>query len=398
MSKRFLFTILTFIVIAIAAGVAIFLAKGYRYSPRNGAVLGTGILSITSVPDQASVYLDGHLTTATNANINSLPPKNYDVKIVKEGFIAWEKKIDVKEGLVTEVKATLFRAIPSIYPLTYSGALNVSLSPDAQSIAYVVPSSPDNGTQAEKRTGVWVWQMSEKPISFARGAEPHQIAQTQPGLDYSKATIRWSPDSTQLMLTFPDRTLLLDTNKFNDPPSDITATLASTQKSWDDDQKAKDLTRLQLIKDLSLRQTASAAAVLRWAPDESKFMYSSDGKKDFKVVDLGTGKQVRPQKTYDLPQIQGVYSWLSDSEHLLVVESEEVQAAQTQTKDVAQTQFKNGKISVIEFDGFNKDEIYAGSFDPGSVFVWPDNSRLVMVSSLPIATASQPNLFGINLK
>src|SRR5258708_33078786 len=130
MSRRFLITIITIlIIIAIAAGAA-FLANGYRFSPKTGNISGTGILSITSVPDQASVFLDGHLTTATNTNINSLIPKEYDVKIVKEGFIPWEKKVEVHEGLVTQIKATLYRSLPSVYPLTYTGAEHVTLSPD----------------------------------------------------------------------------------------------------------------------------------------------------------------------------------------------------------------------------------------------------------------------------
>src|SRR5438270_10008366 len=118
MRYRFILTIVTFLLIIIAAGVAIFFAKGYRFSTKTGNITGTGILSITSVPDQASVFLDGHLTTATNTNINSLIPKEYDVKILKEGFIPWEKKVEVHEGLVTQIKATLYRSLPSVYPLT----------------------------------------------------------------------------------------------------------------------------------------------------------------------------------------------------------------------------------------------------------------------------------------
>jgi hypothetical protein len=112
MSKRFLFTILSLLVIAVAAGIAVFLAKGYTFSTKEGAIVGTGIVSITSQPEGASVYIDGHLTTATNATIDHLSPKEYDVKIIKDGFIPWEKKVEVKEGLVSDLKITLFPAIP----------------------------------------------------------------------------------------------------------------------------------------------------------------------------------------------------------------------------------------------------------------------------------------------
>ncbi len=379
MNRRFLITLLTLFVIGTAASVAIFLAKGYRLSPTTGTVSGTGILSIISVPDQASVYLDGHLTSATNTNINSLPPKKYRVKIVKERFISWEKEVEVKMGLVSEVKATLFPAIPSTYPLTYAGVENVSLSPDGQTLVYVVkPSDSNDGSLLhDKKSGIWAWQMSEKQIAFARSGEPHQIAYSISGIDFTKAALRFAPDSNQVLVILPDRSLLLDMDKLNDPPRDITATVGSKIKTWDEDEKVQEQTRLQLIRDLSLRNTASGAAVLKWSPDETKMLYSEDGKKDFRIVDLST------KKSYNLAEYQK-YIWLPDSEHLIIVESGQNQTA--------------AKISIIEYDGSNKSEIFAGNFDTDSVFPWPDSSRLVIVSSLPTATASQPNLFGVNLK
>ena len=88
MSKRFLITIITLVVLVILAAIAIFIAKGYSISPQGKRIVGSGILTITSEPDAASVYLDGHLITATNANISSLSPKTYSVKVSKEGFIS----------------------------------------------------------------------------------------------------------------------------------------------------------------------------------------------------------------------------------------------------------------------------------------------------------------------
>lgn len=389
MKRPLVISIIMVIVIAIVGSIAIFLAKGYRLSPKTGTIAGTGIMSVTSVPDQASVYLDGHLTTATNANINSLSPKTYDVKIVKEGFITWEKQVEVKEGLVSEIKATLFRAIPSVYPLTYTGAQNLTLSPDEQKIVYVVP-----GT--EKKSGVWVWQMSDKPITFGRASGPQQLVLGTSGIDYSQAVFKWSPDSRQIMVTFPDRTLLLESDRLNDPPRDITATLTSVVDSWDVDTKSRNLTRLNLIKDIKLKQEASNAAVLKWSPDESKYLYSKDGKEDFKLVNLET------KKTYTMSKANS-YSWLPDSDHLVLVEGEEKsqpvknnQAA----KDVntPESALTDGKISIIDFDGSNKAEIYAGRFDLKSVVAWPDSSRLIIISSVPTATGNMPNLFGINLK
>ncbi len=386
MSKRFIITLVTLLVIGIAATGAVFLAKGYTFSTTEKRVVGTGIITITSVPDAASVYIDGHLTTATNASVSSLIPKEYTVKVVKEGFIPWEKKVTVKEGLVSDLKITLFPAIPTIYPLTYNGVKNPVLSPDGGKLAYIVNSG--------KKPGVWVWTLkSDQPIAFARGAEPHQIAETRL-VDYKDAALIWSPDSKQVVATVGNNNYLLNDDSFNSEPKDITPTLTSTLNTWAEDIKTKEETRLLTIKDLESRKIASNAGTLKWAPDESKFMYSEKSKpsialsaggqsakpqsedKDetgikFKIYDLETKSQ------YDIPDAKA-HIWLPDSRHIILVEQDQV--------------------SIVDFDGTNKAVIYAGKFEDSFVFAWPDSSRLVLISSFPTPTASEPNLYGINLK
>lgn len=376
MSKKFIITIITLLVIAIAAAVAIFLAKGYTFSAKEKRIVGTGIITVTSEPDAASVFIDGHLTTATNATVSSLTPKDYSVKIIKEGFIPWEKKVSVKEGLVTAVKVTLFPAIPTIYPLTFNGVVSPTLSPDGGKLAYIVP-VPVNGanersSSAIKKAGVWVWtQTRNQPISFARSAEPHQIAQSI-NMDFSKATLSWSADSKQVLATIGDNNYLLEADRSNDDPRDIAPILSATLKSWEEDTQSKDEARVLAIMDRDLRQIASASADLRWSPDETKFMVAglkTDG--SVKVYDL------EDKKEYLLPAARK-HMWLPDSRHIILIEE--------------------GTLSVVDFDGTNKAVIYAGTFGDDFVFPWLDSSRLVIISSFPTPTASEPNLYGINLK
>jgi hypothetical protein len=187
---------------------------------------------------------------------------------------------------------------------------------------------------------------------------------------------------------------LLQDDQLNADPRDITAILASTLKTWDDDIKTAQSARLLTITNLVKRTEASGAGVIRWSPDESKIMFApgkitsqpdktnnlkSDNKETqlaessqtFKVYDLLTNLE------YEIPQAKYHY-WLPDSRHLVLVD--------------------DGTVSVADFDGTNKAIIYAGNFDVASVFTWPDSSRLAIVSSIPTPTASTPNLFGINLK
>lgn len=376
MSKRFILTIVTILLLAVLAGIAIFFAKGYSFSTKERKIVGTGIVTISSEPAAASVFVDGHLTTATNATISSLPAKTYQIKVVKEGFIPWEKSVVVKEGLVKELKVTLFPAIPTIYPLTFSGVSSPVLSDDGSKLTYIVSSA------ATKKNGIWVWTMSRnQPIAFARFAEPHQIASNTVA-DFSKATLRWSADSKQVLATVGNNNYLLDSDNLNSEPRDITPTLSSTLSGWAEDTKAKKEASILAIKEVNLRKIASDSAVLRWSPDETKFMAKKDpitevelaskeGVSGFKVYDLEDNKE------YQLPPARS-HLWLPNSRHIILVEE--------------------GTISLIEFEGTNKAVIYAGKFDDSLVFPWPDSSRLVMISSLPTPTASEPNLYGINLR
>lgn len=370
MSKKFIISIITLLVIAAGAGAAIFLAKGYTFSTTEKRIVGTGIITVASEPDSASVYVDGHLTTATNATISSLPTRTYTIRITKEGYIPWERQVSVKEGLVSELKVTLFPAIPTIYPLTFTGVTNAILSPDASKLAYVVATG--------KKSGVWVWTMAKnQPIAFARSSEPHQVAVSATS-DFSKAKLRWSPDSKQVLATVGNNNYLLPADSLNTDPRDITPVLQSTLKSWEDDQAAKDQSRIETIKDAGLRKVASDSALVRWSPDEKKFMsvelsgnLKSESLLNFKVYDLEDGK------VYALPPARN-HIWLPDSRHIILVD------------DTA--------ISIVDFDGTNKAVLYAGKFEQDNVIPWPDSSRLVIISSYTTPTASEPNLYGINLK
>lgn len=376
MSKRFIITAVTLIVIAISAGIAIFLAKGYSISTTEKRIVGTGIVTIKSEPDAASVFIDGHLTTATNATISSLSPKTYSIKLVKEGYISWEKSITVREGLVADIKVTLFPSIPTIYPLTFTGVSNPVLSDDGSKLAYIIPSS------STKKSGIWVWTMvKNQPIAFARSSEPHQIVSNTVA-DFSQATLRWSPNSKQILATVGNNNYLLESDSLNSDPRDITAILSATLNGWEEDKRAKNEASILAITDTKLRKIASDSAVLSWSPDETKFMARMDlitdvekrdksGIAGFKVYDL------EDKKEYSLPAAK-MHLWLPDSRHIILIEQ--------------------GTISLIEFDGTNKAVIYAGTFADNLVFPWPDSSRLSIISSFPTPTASEPNLYGINLR
>lgn len=381
MSRHFVFTLITALVILALTGAGILLVKGYKFSFKNGQISGTGIISITSEPEGASVFIDNHLTSATNTTIPSLVPKSYDVRVVKEGLIPWQKKVTVREGLVSELKITLFPAIPTVSPLTFNGAVNPLLSPDGNKLAFFVPIATNSGS-LKQRGGVWVLNMVSQPISFSRSSGSRQLISSTQELEFAKGKLRFSPDSKSVLVTVQEggregvenqRNFILSVDQTTALSNlvDITPTVDSTIKTWDEEIKRTDEARILAIKNSTARKIASDSAQIKWAPDETKFMFGVSSTNISRVYDLAEDKQ------YNLPQAHA-YLWLPDSRHIILV--------------------KDGKIGVIEFDGINESEVFAGNFLNGFVFPWPDSSKLVILSSIPTPTASQPNLFGVNLK
>jgi len=82
-------------------------AWGYSFDFEKRKPVLTGGFYFTSIPREAQVYLDDKSKTQTPAFIKRLVPKIYQVRINKEGFHVWEKRMKIQSSLVTEAKDIL---------------------------------------------------------------------------------------------------------------------------------------------------------------------------------------------------------------------------------------------------------------------------------------------------
>ena len=91
MKKVALTSLVLGLLILVTIGVVLY-GRGYRFSFDNGRadLAGTGLLVATSSPDGAQVFINDHLTTATDNTIN-LSPGEYNVRIVKKDFFHGRK-------------------------------------------------------------------------------------------------------------------------------------------------------------------------------------------------------------------------------------------------------------------------------------------------------------------
>jgi len=92
----------------------IYYSKGYRFSLKEDTVelSKTGVLSITSYPSRADLYIDGEKVGKTPRTEGSIPEGSYSVSVKKEAYKDWTKVLPVKAELSTPYIANLFLEKP----------------------------------------------------------------------------------------------------------------------------------------------------------------------------------------------------------------------------------------------------------------------------------------------
>jgi hypothetical protein len=244
-------------------------AQGYRPT-MTGTIKGTGLLSANSFPSAAEVYVNSRFTTATDNTLN-LDPGEYQIDIKKDGFHTWSKKVKVTAELVTETNAQLFPTSPTLEPLTYTGALNSIPSPDGGKLAFTVASA-----SAVAKNGLYVQDLSDSPISLNRSAR--QIARTEAGYDYTTASYTWSPNGSQLLVSFKSGAhILLDTSRFNDLATlkDVTVTLPQTLSEWELELAREERVQMLKLPDFLQNVATTSATNLYFSPDSKRLLYQA---------------------------------------------------------------------------------------------------------------------------
>jgi len=386
----------------IVTTVAVLLASGYRLTRENGKtfVEGTGVMVFTSQPDGARVYVNDHLTTATDNTIN-LQPDEYNVRIEKDGYFPWKKTITIKQGEVSQANALLFPNTPKLDPLTTTGASNATVDDTNTLIAYTVSSAQP------RKNGIYLMNMSSRAILPIGGLSTQLTDNTV--TDFSDATLSFSPDGDQLLASvsaqFGTAYYLISTNNFNETPQDVTNTILQVQTEWEQD-RLTEKARLLRTLDSKLRPVVSqyfSGAV--FSPENDKILYTASGSATLELIKRPPLKGVNstPETRALTDGSIYVYDVKEDRNYLLW------ELGQDQATDSARPSFfwhpnsrhliyqESGRIKIMEYDGQNKTTLYAQTFAEDFVTVWPDGSNLAILTNLNIPE-NPYNLYKISLK
>ncbi len=98
---RYLLIVVGFVAFLILAPLIVFYTSGTLFDFGAKEYVATGILSLQTEPSDAKIFLNDKLETSTPASIRFLDSKEYTVRIEKEGYFSWTKRLEVKSGKVT---------------------------------------------------------------------------------------------------------------------------------------------------------------------------------------------------------------------------------------------------------------------------------------------------------
>lgn len=388
---RVLLGLLTLFVVGILGFLVSFYARGYRFDRQTLRFKPSGLLVVKSDPSGAQVFVNGELSTATDTTI-SLAPGTYDVSIRKEGFHTWNKRLVIEKEVVTEAIASLFRVAPSLSSVTFSGAVSPVLSPDGTRIAYATPPSRED----LEKGGLWIIETVNLPLGFAR--DPRRVTDG----DLTAADWQFSPDGREILVSLGQSVFLLDSSTFT--PQARRVNVAARKEiilaEWEEERGTRLSSQIKILPDELVDILERKASSIVFSPDETKILYTASGSATIRenliksLPGSSSQKEERDIKNgrtyvYDIkedrnflidegaaPEATRRLSWFPTSKHLVLSEA--------------------GKITIIDYDGTNKQLVYSGSYVSPHAYPFGSTSRLLILTNL--GADSTPNLYSLTLK
>lgn len=385
------------LLVAFSTYLISFYARGYQLNLQKGVVLqATGLLSATSRPKSASVYVNDRLITATDDTIN-LPPGDYSIKIVKDGYLPWEKEIIIKKEIVFQTDAQLYRSVPDLRPVTLSGAIASTLSPDGTKIIYSVASA-----SAARDNGLYQIDLVDNPILINR-SPTKQIAPNYPGIDWSKFTFEFSPDGRSILAsnktTNISYLISLDSPINTRNLYDVTPRIPLIREDWQRQIIQNNLVKLEKvppeIKQLISTDSAQSQISFNSADEKVLYLAHTNGQIKPNIITPPPAQSTQNQSRDVKAGNYYVYD-LKDDTNFLLAAADAIRKPFWLPNSNSIIYLSDKQIKVIEYDSTNNQTLFAGNFNPEYVFPWADGSRIVTLVS-PYEGAPE-NLYAVTIR
>ena len=100
--NRFLLVAFGVTIFVLSTPVIVLYALGYKFDLSSRQVVKTGSLIVKSEPDDATISIDGlQQRSKTDATIRFLLPGDYNIRISKDGYQPWTKRLNIRSEFVT---------------------------------------------------------------------------------------------------------------------------------------------------------------------------------------------------------------------------------------------------------------------------------------------------------
>lgn len=364
-------------------------AKGYRINLQKGiSFKATGILSATSKPKASSVYINDHLVTATDDTIN-LSPGEYEIKILKDGYTPWSKKIILKKETVFQTDAYLFRTIPDIRSITLSGAINPIVSNDNYKIIYAVASA-----SASKNNGLYQYDLANNLLPLNKN-QPKQIATNFHNIDWSKFEYQFSPDNRELIATSPTNHISYLIN-LEEPITyqklnDITLTkdiLISTWKTIESIQTQENLKKLPIIFSNFISTDSAKSLLFSYDNDKILYLSNSDYQLENNIISPPPSQSTQRQQRQIKKDMYYVYCLKEDTNYEIGSKNNITNPFWLAASNNIIYIDKN-KIEEIEYDGTNKNTLLSDKFQSNFITAKSDGNEIIILNN---------NLYALNIR
>ncbi len=269
LGSRVVYTLLSITIVTVGSYFAIQYARGSWRVTNKGVMANTGLLNVNSFPAGAQVFIDDKLITATDDTVY-LEPEIYQIKIVKEGYSPWNKKLKIQSELVTQTNALLFPIAPSITPLTFTGIGNLHPSADGQKILFFT-----NQASSKLKNGFYVLDLNSNFLSLQNG--PKQVTDDAEDLNLINAQIIWSPDSTEFMILSDKKEFLISIDKkvSLSEQKDISFQKKDLLAQWEEDIYLRERQFLSKFPKEVLDITKNSAKNVYLSPDKKRLLYTA---------------------------------------------------------------------------------------------------------------------------
>ncbi len=398
---KLIYRIVLIIFFLLVLSAIIAFARGYRFDVEKQNVTSNGILAIAAYPKAAKVYINGELKGVSDINL-TLPNGTYNIEVKKDGYTSWQKSVSLKGELVLTLDVLLYPLNPSLSPLSNVGVTKAIALQQADKI--ILFSESDTG----EKDGIYLFDLSKNPLSFFPPLKliilKKVITDSVGEIDFKDVRVEVSPDNKEAIFTFQiggkTQSFLLSLENENTNVFDISSSNETLVEAWTSQRLQVTRKILEAYPKEIAKVATDSFDVVEFSPDETKVLYLA--KKSLTlpqvVVPALIAVNQTPQerilnegglyvydkkedKNYSLVNYQlpttNYISWYSDSKHLVFNEG--------------------NKISVIDYDGLNKQTIYSGPYD-GSLFKVTIDGKIIILTNLNPQANRLPDLYSVGIR